>query len=477
MRSSNPALSDNVNPRTGPRSSMYTVCPQCKTRLQLGVRELKEGRGRARCGNCNGVFDALAQLHDDAAALAVPEAIETLEAVAQTLSPLPPQASAVADEPQTVPEIDPATGDQATGDDDPAKPAKSPAESAQGADAPVVESAGLDAEPQPAGPPVSEPAHEQTAGSVADNAAAAGEQTVAPVGDDTAAVQVDEFKAASAVGEEVGRPGWRRLAAVPADRLKAAVPADEPAAASESDEVLPASERVVPDDGAFETGGVDVPDDPPYGEDLEVTTSTANEMRESDLLAAAPPGDVPDTGADPNAVPLVLESDLAARAASVPMPRGYWRAGALFLAAVSLTLLLVFQYVWFHAAEVARVYPGIAPLVERFCTAYGCAQGPARDPDSFHIIAREVRAHPSHASALAFTAAFAHRAPYPQRHPFIKFTLYDVTGYVLAERVFSPLEYLGIAPLAPLERDEVVHIALDMLAPEDVPLSFEIRFL
>jgi len=44
---------------------MYTRCPRCGTTFGIGAAQLSEGRGRARCGACLEVFDALPALSDE----------------------------------------------------------------------------------------------------------------------------------------------------------------------------------------------------------------------------------------------------------------------------------------------------------------------------------------------------------------------------------------------------------------------------
>lgn len=41
---------------------MYTRCPECKTAYRIDIRQLRAGRGEARCERCHIVFDALASL-------------------------------------------------------------------------------------------------------------------------------------------------------------------------------------------------------------------------------------------------------------------------------------------------------------------------------------------------------------------------------------------------------------------------------
>lgn len=51
---------------------MFTQCPQCKSRFEIGASQLRHGLGLAKCGPCGAAFNALENLSDN-----LEESIET----------------------------------------------------------------------------------------------------------------------------------------------------------------------------------------------------------------------------------------------------------------------------------------------------------------------------------------------------------------------------------------------------------------
>lgn len=113
---------------------MYTQCSQCHTAYEIGPEDLRQAHGRARCGKCGAVFDALASLSHEPPAPGVTRAAP--ENVAATgaepdLEPAPesgpePEATPVADsEPQPEPGAPPEAEPGRERDDEPEPPTES----------------------------------------------------------------------------------------------------------------------------------------------------------------------------------------------------------------------------------------------------------------------------------------------------------------------------------------------------------------
>jgi hypothetical protein len=60
----------------------------------------------------------------------------------------------------------------------------------------------------------------------------------------------------------------------------------------------------------------------------------------------------------------------------------------------------------------------------------------------------------------------------------LRFTLFNVNGQTIASRTFSPSEYLGraVEAGARLRPQTPFQVALDVLAPEEAAVSFELQF-
>jgi predicted Zn finger-like uncharacterized protein len=156
-------------------------------------------------------------------------------------------------------------------------------------------------------------------------------------------------------------------------------------------------------------------------------------------------------------------------------------ARGVLLGALSLLLLggLALQYMWFAPMDLMARFPQAAPVVKRFCDVASCELPQRRDASRFQILSREVRAHPRYEGALLVSATISNAAPWPQPPPRLRFRLYNVNGQTIASRTFLPRQYLdaSVSPQAPLPPAQPLQIALEMLAPEEATVSFEIGFL
>ena len=131
-----------------------------------------------------------------------------------------------------------------------------------------------------------------------------------------------------------------------------------------------------------------------------------------------------------------------------------------------------------HGNNVAGL---IEELVEQaeLCEQVGCQLPKRRNPQAIRVLSRDVRIHPDYEGALQITAKLESAAAYAQEYPYLKFTLLNVNGQVIASRIFKPAEYLQ-RPLRPGERLRArrpVQIALELMAPEQAAVSFEFQFL
>lgn len=176
-------------------------------------------------------------------------------------------------------------------------------------------------------------------------------------------------------------------------------------------------------------------------------------LSEHPIHAAALP--VPASDAAPRVAPSVAPEQghlfeaprpeapgFAARRSGLPVPRSStaWWFGSLLLA-----LLLAGQIVFAQRHELSRD-SAWRPWLERACQSLGCDLPAWRDPGALHLMARDVRPHPSEPGALMISASFRNDAPWPQAWPALEITLSDLDGKRLALRRFSAPEYLGARP-------------------------------
>lgn len=210
----------------------------------------------------------------------------------------------------------------------------------------------------------------------------------------------------------------------------------------------------------------------PAAADAATRSATTRPVLDDEVAATDPAvGDA----ADELAVPEALREDLARIGLG---RRARRRRAAGMVAALALVAGLAAQVAWFHTDAVWRMYPQARGALQSFCTATGCRLPNRRDPAAMRVVSREVRVHPRYEGALELMAVIANTASYAQALPGVQFTLFNVNGQVIATRAFSPADYLdaGASPNAPLAPDRPLQIALEMVAPEEAAVSYELRF-
>ena len=146
---------------------------------------------------------------------------------------------------------------------------------------------------------------------------------------------------------------------------------------------------------------------------------------------------------------------------------------------IALLLLLVFQYAWFMAGDLAATFPSVAPALDEFCAVTGCETNRRRSEDGIRVVSRTVRPHAEYTSALSVKATLENRSPEVRPFPVVVFVLYGRDGRSVASRAFEPAEYLdgGTVPTGGLESGTRVDIAFDLVAPSKVAVSFDLRLI
>ena len=146
---------------------------------------------------------------------------------------------------------------------------------------------------------------------------------------------------------------------------------------------------------------------------------------------------------------------------------------------IVLLLLLVLQYAWFMAGDLAAAFPVLGPALGDFCAVAGCETKQRNREVGIRVVSRTVRPHPEYTSAFSVKATLENRATEARPFPVVVFVLYGRDGRTLASRAFKPAEYLesGAAPDDGLESGSRANIAFDLVAPSEVAVSFDLRLI
>jgi predicted Zn finger-like uncharacterized protein len=162
----------------------------------------------------------------------------------------------------------------------------------------------------------------------------------------------------------------------------------------------------------------------------------------------------------------------AHRAASAASGRT-WKSGIAILAP-----LLLAQVAWGERHELLQDATSRA-WIERSCEVLHCKLPLARKADSFVLLARDVRPHPSVPNALIISATLRNDADVTQAFPTVEITLTDLDERRIAMRRFKPAEYLGDTRTrdAGLAAHASTALVFEVADPGKNAVAYEFKFL
>lgn len=179
---------------------------------------------------------------------------------------------------------------------------------------------------------------------------------------------------------------------------------------------------------------------------------------------------------DENDVPFQLRNDLeylqtASQRRMHPLLK--------FTFIIILLALSFSQLAYFRAHELVRLIPSSQPMLEQFCEKVDCHYSGPRDTKQIQLINRDVRLHPKTKKALLISAAMINNAPFAQPYPNIHIRLSDISGNVVAERIFNTKTYMGKIsnPFLLMKSKTPVHINFEVIDPGKDAINFEFTFL
>lgn len=198
--------------------------------------------------------------------------------------------------------------------------------------------------------------------------------------------------------------------------------------------------------------------------DISVPTLTLPVMRPV-AIAAKKTADPPR--------PLPTPEFARAHRASSGAPGWVWKSGI----AVLVPLLLA-QIAWGQRNELLE-NPRTRAWLERGCTYLHCRLPLVREADSFTLLSRDVRPHPSVPNALIISATLRNDAEVTQAFPTVEITLTDLDEQRIAMRRFKPSEYLGDTRTqnAGLAAHASTALVFEVADPGKNAVAYEFKFL
>ncbi|MCF6258246.1 MAG: zinc-ribbon and DUF3426 domain-containing protein [Gammaproteobacteria bacterium] len=169
-------------------------------------------------------------------------------------------------------------------------------------------------------------------------------------------------------------------------------------------------------------------------------------------------------------IPSFILDDLHAAKAEQLRPSNMpWMIGCLLL-----MLTLVLQVVYHSRDELAKD-ANLRPWLIQVCEVLNCTLSQPYDIAQIDIIGRDVRSHPSADEALIVSTTLINTATFVQPFPLLTMMFSDINGTKIAQRRFTPREYLsntvdldtGMMPNMPIRID------LELVDPGKAAVNYE----
>jgi hypothetical protein len=175
------------------------------------------------------------------------------------------------------------------------------------------------------------------------------------------------------------------------------------------------------------------------------------------------------------ATPDFFKRMLLARSGGV----GKWVKAGWSLGIALLGLLLLLQAAYTERARLLK-HERIGGYIAVWCQRIpGCELPPARDPGRIQLVSRSVYTHPNIEGVLIVNAVVTNSATFNQPYPVLLISMSNIRGQVIAERYFTPAEYLApdAADSAGMEPGKSVPVTLAVMDPGQDAMAFELDFL
>ncbi|WP_020580610.1 DUF3426 domain-containing protein [Endozoicomonas elysicola] len=152
--------------------------------------------------------------------------------------------------------------------------------------------------------------------------------------------------------------------------------------------------------------------------------------------------------------------------------RTYWG-----FAACALMLMLVLQFAWFNRNTLSLT-PSLRPAYAIACNLFPCTLPPLVDIQAIRSVDLVVRSHPNQDNALQIDAVIINEAKHPQPFPDLELTFTDINGRLVANRTFTPFEYLGgeLAGSEEMPKAQPIRLGLEIIDPGERAVNYQLTF-
>ena len=150
----------------------------------------------------------------------------------------------------------------------------------------------------------------------------------------------------------------------------------------------------------------------------------------------------------------------------------FWLVGILLLVTMSIAQAIFYQR--FSLIENTRYQKQVLSL----CQLVPCNESQFSSTQQIKLLDRNVFTHPVQSSALMITGSFVNQAIFEQKLPKLLVSLFDLQGKLIANRLFTPSEYLQTDKNRRLmEVAKPVQFRLEISDPGTDALTYEFEFM
>ena len=150
----------------------------------------------------------------------------------------------------------------------------------------------------------------------------------------------------------------------------------------------------------------------------------------------------------------------------------FWLVGILLLSTLGIAQAIYYQR--YSLIENPRYQKQVLAL----CQVVPCNESQFSSTQQIKLLERNVFSHPVQSSALMVSGSFVNQAIFDQKLPKLLVSLFDLQGNLIANRLFTPGEYLQADNTRSLmETAKPVQFRLEISDPGINALTYEFEFM
>ncbi len=149
-----------------------------------------------------------------------------------------------------------------------------------------------------------------------------------------------------------------------------------------------------------------------------------------------------------------------------------WLIGILLLSGLGIAQAVYYQR--YSLIEKPKYQKQVLSL----CQLVPCNESQFSSTQQIKLLERNVFTHPVQSSALMVTGSFVNQANFDQKLPDLLVSLFDIQGNLIANRLFTPVEYLQADKNRTLMvNSKPIQFRLEISDPGTDALTYEFEFM